>query len=239
VGLTADLRGTNVGEKDVVEEGSLRTRWIAEGGGIMRIRNSVSWVGVAGLSLVASLASGCFFLWDDRSDEWSEPYYDCGGYYYDWCGSASPGTQTEEIADIETNGTMTIAPGEGVGVFIEYEKGGVWRVRTTCDSKLDGYRSPCYFQVSATVSGGSASSLVLGSSSYEGWATARGNALDYSGWIYDGVGGMVFSASAGATVQFKVLLDSLPEARFTYWMGNDALHYGAPSNPIHLRPTVP
>jgi len=74
---------------------------------------------------------------------------------------------------------------------------------------------------------------------YGGSVTVNENRVVLSGVVSSGTGGMVFGGPPGGHARFQVVLDGASEARLTYWMGDRALHQGAPTNPIDLTPTEP
>ena len=203
----------------------------------MRIESTIPVVGAAGLSLAAMLVSGCFseeYGWDTAPD----------------VSEAGSRPNSEPVrAVIDTDQTMEIQPGKGVGLFIEYETGGVWRVRTACDTSLG--TEPCFFQIYAILPTTSHYPDILPESdscdSYGYWSYGTLNlggswyerVLQFETYVTDGVGRLVFRIEPGMPVQFLVYLDFMPESRFTYWAGDGALHYGAPSNPIELEPSTP
>ena len=61
------------------------------------------------------------------------------------------------LVEIDTDQTMTAVGGEGVGVFIEYAKGGHWHVWWTCDTAQT--RQSCDFSVSAAAASGNVSNV--------------------------------------------------------------------------------
>jgi len=63
-----------------------------------------------------------------------------------------------------------------------------------------------------------------------------GAALELASYTHADSDGFTFEAAPGATVRFEVYLDGTLDARFIYWHGDGAVHAGAPSNPIDLRP---
>lgn len=69
------------------------------------------------------------------------------GSFGDGAPSASP-----ELAKLDTNASMTQTPGQGVGVFAQYDSGGHWYVWWTCDTNIS--HDACAFSIQATVAGG-------------------------------------------------------------------------------------
>jgi hypothetical protein len=50
--------------------------------------------------------------------------------------------------------------------------------------------------------------------------------------------GFSFQTEPGAPIELDVLLDNGPGNRYLFWVGDGALHSGAPSNPIDLIPSA-
>lgn len=143
-------------------------------------------------------------------------------------------------ANIDTDQTLVTKAGQGAGVFIEYGKNGRWHVFTACDTAKVQPASECLFNVIAYTPSGysNVSEQSLESSDgdtlyqYEdGLELAVGTASDFDG--------MYFNTSPGASVKFDVYLGGVRDARFIYWVGDNAVQNGAPSDPIILRPTSP
>ena len=83
-----------------------------------------------------------------------------GGYgYAGGSGSSSGGATSSSggtqpmLVDVDPNRTMNASPGDGVGVFTQYQSGGHWNVWWTCDTNKTS--QPCSFDVTVTVSTGS------------------------------------------------------------------------------------
>lgn len=150
----------------------------------------------------------------------------------------------EARAFIEPDERLEAPPGEGAGVFVEYESGGRWHVWATCDTRLTG--RACHFDVLAQTSTGSIRNVV-------GDALAPGDSLtqdctDTAQLLLTSrsdISGMFFETQPGATVVFDVLVDGVPYPELVYWYGSfretDAsdVRYGAPGNPIALTPRRP
>ncbi len=50
------------------------------------------------------------------------------------------------LSTIDTGATLaSIEPGKGVGVFVEYQAGGAWRVTTACDTEISD--EACLFDI--------------------------------------------------------------------------------------------
>jgi hypothetical protein len=139
---------------------------------------------------------------------------------------------------IDTDEGFDTRPGEGVGVFVEYEADGRFRISTTCDSVYNGYA--CYFDILVSVAegetirdfqlegvGDSAVDLVE-----EGVVSFR-SVTDYD------VEGFSVWTAPGAVLSVDVLLDCGCGNPYVFWIGDGAIHSGAPSNPLELEPSTP
>jgi len=71
--------------------------------------------------------------------------------------TSSGGSTQPMLVDVDPNRTMNASPGEGVGVFTQYETGGHWDIWWTCDTSKTSL--PCAFDVTVTVSTGTISNV--------------------------------------------------------------------------------
>lgn len=140
-------------------------------------------------------------------------------------------------AVIDTGQGFELDPGGGVGVFVEYEGDGRYRVSTTCDSAFTGYA--CYFDLLIRTEGGE----IL---DYQGEAL-EDDGLD---WYEDGALGfrtiteydhdaVVIDTEPGSVLSVDVLLDCGCGNAYLFWIGDGAIHAGAPSNPLEFEPSAP
>jgi hypothetical protein len=179
--------------------------------------------------LTAAGTGGCLII--DEDDDWEYVEEDVPPPVEE-----GPTVLTTIDADV----AIAADQGEGVGVFVEYTTGGLWRVWTTCDTNYSGVS--CAFDLCvSTIDAG------------ESIARASGDGLEGSDQITAYADGytclradtdadtdaMTFEAEPGSIVRLEVGLDGVADARFVYWMGDGVLHQGAPSNPIDFAPATP
>lgn len=145
---------------------------------------------------------------------------------------------------IDADATLQAKGGDGVGVFVEYKTGGHWHVFTACDfnQPTNPNGMACTFEVSASViSPGAKISNAQG----ESLANKDSVALQGDGSAHlftettTGLNGMTFDAPVGAVVELDVLLDSVEDPHYFYWIGKKVLHQGGPSDPLDLAPSEP
>lgn len=159
------------------------------------------------------------------------------GYYDTTYGPAPTPTPTVEQATIDTDQLLDIEPGAGAGAFIEYEAGGTYHVTTSCDV---GQGGDCLWDIVVTPLADAAllsvtpldlesdDSVTLGSGNQARLVANTGKDFD----------GFSFQTDPGAAIELDALLDDGPGNRYLFWVGDGALHSGAPSNPIDLVPSA-
>jgi hypothetical protein len=147
-------------------------------------------------------------------------------------------TPAVAVLDIDPGASMSSDPGNGVGLFVQYDQGGHWSVFTTCDTAITG--SSCNFDVIVSAD----ASVVL--DNVQGLDLEPGDrvGLDYDGSINlvtdtsYGTNGLSFDADPGAIIEIDMLLDGVAQPRFVYLVSDGSLIDGVPSNPVDLAPTA-
>jgi hypothetical protein len=142
-------------------------------------------------------------------------------------------------ATIDTGATLAeIEPGRGAGAFVEYASGGRWHVYTACDTELSSYG--CTWDIIVSVDSDNSLDKLeedqLEASDYLDWSGPNSARLVTS-TTYD-FDGFYVNATEGAPLRVDVYLDDEPAPRYIYWVGDGALHRGAPENPIDLIPSA-
>lgn len=194
----------------------------------------------AAIALTACLglgSVGCVFVNDDK-------------------GGSSSGTSGDQQqppseldanpvrAPIDTDQTLTSVPGQGVGMFVEYRKGGHWRIFTTCDTETPDNPQgvPCNFEgfVTAQSSSGSITDVVGEKlEAHDSFDMTSNNELHFVFQTASDTDGIWFDADPSAPIQLEMYLDGHAQKRFVSWVGNGVLHIGAPTDPIQLAPSNP
>lgn len=188
------------------------------------VLTSTASAGLLGLCLGTA---SCVIIQDDGPED--DGYYD-----YVPPPDEQPSDDPVEVV-IDTGATLSVEPGEGVGVFVEHLGDGFWHVSTTCDTSYSGYA--CAFNLNLQA-------LNLRVSDLEDLesddAVSEGVDLVYFDptTAFDS-DAMVLEAEPDAPLRLEVFLDGRSEPRFTYWIGGGILHTGAPSNPLDFRPEDP
>jgi hypothetical protein len=137
---------------------------------------------------------------------------------------------------VDAGAQMSADPGNGVGLFVQYQGDGRWDLFTTCDTAFSG--AACNFDVVVTADAGDYFTGVMGTDlgaasdvSMEDDGTIRlVTNTDY------GTDGVSFDATAGATINVDVLLDGVPQPAFIFAVSNGVLLNGMPSNVVDFTP---
>jgi hypothetical protein len=167
---------------------------------------------------------------------------------HDGYGSWPYGADVAELT-IDAGEALVLAPGEGIGVGVEYAGDGLWAVTTVCDTSLSD--ADCFFDVLITSDGSAAGVGAVTASDLESeddffFPDPFAARLDFvTGADADGA---TFTTSPGATVRLSALLydpvrdseyDWAEDPRLISWVGGGAIHRGAPTNPVDLTPNRP
>jgi hypothetical protein len=149
---------------------------------------------------------------------------------------------------IDTGGEVALAPGEGIGVFVEYVGAGQWRVTTACDTTVSGLT--CSYDVLASTDEESAITAFSGAElePEDELVAPDEYAVDAKFETDADTDAFGFTTSPGATVRVSARLydsgfdswfDWIDDPRMLSWVGDGAVHQGAPTNPVDLTPDRP
>jgi hypothetical protein len=161
-------------------------------------------------------------------------HYDDG---YGYAGApAAPPSDTIEESTIDTDRLLDVDPGAGAGAFFEYESGGVYHVTTSCDVASG---PDCVWDIVVVPLDGAPiqSFAPFDLESDDSLSFGLGNQLQLITNTGEDFDGFSFQTDPGAGIQIDALLDNGAANRYLFWVGDGALHQGAPSNPINLVPS--
>jgi hypothetical protein len=148
----------------------------------------------------------------------------------------APSTRIEE-ATIDADQLLDVEAGLGAGAYIEYESGGTYHVTTSCDAETSGV---CYWDIVVTALGdttvGSVTPLDL--EDEDSVTVGAGNQIRLVARTSTDFDGFSFETDPGTAIEVDVLLDNGAGNRYLFWVGDGALHSGAPSNPVDLVPSA-
>jgi len=149
---------------------------------------------------------------------------------------------------IDAGGELALAPGEGIGVAVEYAGAGEWRVTTSCDTSLSGYS--CSYDLLVSTDDEVPITAFSGADLEpdDELAAPDDAAVAAAFETQDDTDAFGFTTSPGATVRVSALLydpgfeswyEWSEDPRLISWVGDGAVHQGAPTNPVDLTPDRP
>jgi hypothetical protein len=146
------------------------------------------------------------------------------------------------LALVDTNLTMTAAPGQGVGVFAEYAAGGQWTVWWTCDSLVDSANPPCQFDVKISVQSGSITAPVTNGFSATDTFTPSATQIEGVTTTSIGSDGVTFQTAPGAVITLSATVGGQYDGRFLFFVEGgkvDDGYSGTVTDPIMLQGSTP
>ena len=159
-----------VGTGDARVVGLMSSFFVQEGNAMSLASKGVRTVVIAGV--VAGLLLGCGVQAESSSVG--------GSFSSAGSGSSSGGvaaTAAPTLVVVDANRTMAANPGQGVGVFTQYQSGGHWNVWWSCDTTVTSL--PCAFDIRVSVASGTFSNLA-------GQGLNAGDSVAYSGDLQPG-----------------------------------------------------
>jgi hypothetical protein len=142
------------------------------------------------------------------------------------------------LVDVDPNQTLTAAPGEGAGVFIEYKTGGHWHVWWTCDTNKT--QLSCAYDVTVTVASGSISNGTSDATSTA--ITAAPSSLEATSTTTTSLDGVRFDTAPGAMITVDAAIGGLRDGSFLFFVQNGQInggYTGKLTDPLKLEPSSP
>lgn len=136
--------------------------------------------------------------------------------------------------DIDTGAQLSLDPGKGVGVAVQYAAGGTWTIATSCDTLQSNFTCAWDLVVSVPLP----NQLDLVGSDPRVYRVDPG-ALRVVLPSQSAGDTFSFSAPPGVTLELDVVWDGHHDASMVSWVQGGGLKTGAPSNPIDFRPASP
>ncbi len=159
--------------------------------------------------------------------------------------STSSGNTQPMLVVVDSNRTMSASPGDGVGVFTQYQTGGHWNVWWTCDTNKTGLG--CNFDVTVSVSTGTIANLA-GQGLASGDAATQNSTtqVEATTATTTNVQGITFDTvvEAGATpiITLDAKLDGAEDPTFLFFVQDGSVngnYQGQLTDPLMLEPSVP
>ncbi len=157
-----------------------------------------------------------------------------GGPY----GSSTAPPAQPLVVDVDTDATLVTTPGNGIGVYVEYQSGGHWRVSWTCDTVLTNLS--CNFVVDASVTTGSIANPT--SEGFEGGDSvtqASPQQIEAVTTTTTEDDAILFDTTPGAVITVTVSLNAPVSFFFVQDNQVNGGWMGALTNPLMFQPTTP
>jgi len=159
--------------------------------------------------------------------------------------SSSGGATQPMLVDVDPNRTMNATPGEGVGVFTQYQTGGHWDVWWTCDTSKTSL--PCAFDVTVTVSTGTIANVAGQTlAAAEAPTQASTQSVELVTTTTTGIDGMTFDTvvPVGTTpiITLNAKLNGVDDAQYLFFVQDGEIngnYAGMLTDPLMLEPSSP
>ena len=159
--------------------------------------------------------------------------------------SSSGGATQPMLVDVDPNRTMNATPGEGVGVFTQYQTGGHWDVWWTCDTSKTSL--PCAFDVTVTVSTGTIANVAGQTlAAAEAPTQASTQSVELVTTTTTGIDGMTFDTvvPVGTTpiITLNAKLNGVDDAQYLFFVQDGEIngnYAGMLTVPLMLEPSSP
>ena len=154
-----------------------------------------------------------------------------------------PGSGTSPspmLVEIDSDQTMNAVGGDGVGVFVEYARGGHWHLWWTCDTA--GTNQSCEFSVSATVATGTITNL--DASELEGGfvTSPTPSRVDAKSTTTTQVHGIRFDTEPGAVLTVDAAVGGFKDGAFLFFVQDGKVNGGFSgklTNPLQFQGSAP
>ncbi len=143
---------------------------------------------------------------------------------------------------VDTNQTMTAAPGQGVGVFTEYDSGGQWHVWWTCDSDVDTTNPACQFDVKVSVASGSITGVATNGFQSTDTLTQSAAQIEAVTTVSTSSEGFDFQTAPGAVITLSATVGGQYGGSFLFFVEGGKVNDGTSgllSDPIMLQGSTP
>jgi hypothetical protein len=152
-------------------------------------------------------------------------------------GSGSSSTVAPMLVDVDTNQTMSAAPGDGVGVFVEYKAGGGWHLWWTCDTNKSS--QTCNFTIKLAATNALSNVVTAGAAQASDVNPGVTTFQTVTGSTIDGV---TFNTTAGDVLTLDASVDGLQDGSFVFFVQGGKVnggYTGKLTNPLKLEGSTP
>lgn len=151
-----------------------------------------------------------------------------------------PTSTAAMLVEVDSNQTMNAQPGEGVGVFVEYNKGGHWHVWWTCDTNQT--QQSCDFSVSIAATTGNITNVDATDLAGGLYSSPTPSRIEARSTTSTDVKGFYFDTDAGAVITLEAALGDIKDGSFLFFVQDGKVNGGFAgklTNPLRLQGNVP
>jgi hypothetical protein len=218
-----------------------RTLW-RDGAAVSAPLSALAVQAVRALPVFTMLAAATFACGPSESSGSSG-----GVAYSSGSGSSSSGGASSGqplLVVVDTGQTLTASPGQGVGVFTEYQAGGHWRVWWTCDTGVTNL--PCSFRIDITPGTGMAGSFanvdLPASTDPATLLSPSSSAITVTSTTKMDLDSVTFDTAPGATITLDAQINGAENGALLFFVQDGKVngdYQGTISDPLMLEPSSP
>lgn len=155
--------------------------------------------------------------------------------------SSSPtAAPTPMLVEVDADQTMTAVGGDGVGVFIEYYKGGHWHLTWTCDTTRT--QKTCDFVINASAASGAITNVDSSSLPSGSVSTPTSARVELRTTTTTELHSLRFDTPAGAVLTVDAAVSGLKDGAFLFFVQDGKVNGGFTgklTNPLQLQGNAP
>ncbi len=144
------------------------------------------------------------------------------------------------IVEVDADQTMSAVGGDGVGVFIEYRKGGHWQLTWTCDTTQT--RQSCDFVIGASVASGGVANVDASGLPASAVSTPTASRVEARTRTTTELHTLKFDTAAGAILTVDASVGGLKDGAFLFFVQDGKVNGGFTgklTNPLQLQGNTP
>lgn len=144
------------------------------------------------------------------------------------------------LVEVDADQTMSAVGGDGVGVFVEYYKGGHWHLTWTCDTNRTG--KSCDFSIHASAASGTITNVDSSGAPPSSVTTPTASRVDIHTTTTTELHSVRFDTAAGAVITLDASIGPLKDGGFFFFVQDGKVNGGFAgklTNPLQLQGNTP
>jgi hypothetical protein len=151
-----------------------------------------------------------------------------------------PSSAAPMLVEVDADQTMTAVGGDGVGVFVEYAKGGHWHLTWTCDTNYT--QKSCDFAIDAAAASGTITNVDSSGAPPASVTTPMAARVEIRTTTTTELHSVRFDTSAGAVITLEAAVGAIRDGGFFFFVQDGKVNggfAGALTNPLQLQGSTP